>query len=369
MKKSALLGLTLFITLFLSDGPAQAAAKLTNIENVKTGYDDGFVLNVDDRFSIRFQAYLQFQHLYANNDGAPDTSTFKVDKGRLRWDGFVYNPNIGYVIQLELANPQAGEEKNVALKDFLVDIKHYDHAQIRLGQFKVPFNRQQLAFFGDLQFVDISDAAKRFNANQVNARDIGVQFSGDHENHLIEYFAGLFNGNGLNRENDSTQYLTVFRIVLNPLGPMSISESDLANSQSPLLSVGAGLAIDGGNADPAPTTARETVETLALEFAFKQNGASVQGEYYVRNADRNADASGGYLQAGFFVVPQKVEVAGRFSHFNPDGGNNDVTEITGGLNFFFAGHRRKLQFDVSALSSDPGNRDDLIVRSQYQVSF
>ncbi len=366
MKKSAQLGLLLLTLFFLNKPSAEAAAKLTNLDNIKVGYDDGFVLNVEDRFSMRFKAFLQFQHLYADRENNPDISTFKVAKGRLRWNGFVYNPNIGYVIQLEVADGP-GPGKRVALRDFLIDIKHYEHANVRLGQFKVPFNRQQLAFFGDLQFVDTAHASKQFNANQVNARDIGIQFSGDHADHLVEYFVGLFNGNGLNNENDSTKYLTVFRVVINPLGAMSISESDLANSENPLLSVGAGLAFDAGNNDAV--AAQETTQTLALEFAFKQRGASIQGEAYFRDDDRNADASGGYLQAGFFVKPQKIEIAGRFSLFNPDGNNNDITELTGGLNFFFAGHRRKLQFDISAVSFDAGNRDDWMVRSQYQVSF
>ncbi|MFQ5597492.1 MAG: porin [Nitrospiria bacterium] len=367
MKKMLLFGSWVLLSLLFMPSDSEAALKLMNVDDIKVGYDDGFVLNVQDQFSIRFKAYLQFQHRYVDVDGpsASNISTFKIAKGRLRWNGFMYNPNIGYVIQLEVANGSG--PKNVALKDFLIDIKHYKHVKVRLGQFKVPFNRQQLAFFGDLQFVDTAHASQQFNANLVNARDIGISFIGEHQEHRIEYFVGIFNGNGLNGDNDSSKYLSVLRVVFNPFGRMSISESDVEETEEKRLSVGAGIAYDAG--DRNASAIRGSARTLAFEIAFKHRGKSIQGEYFFRDHDRNIDADGGYIQGGFFLVPQKIELAGRFSQFSPDGSGNDISEMTGGINFFFAGHRRKLQFDITSLSFDAGDRDDFMVRSQYQASF
>ncbi|VAX31650.1 hypothetical protein MNBD_NITROSPIRAE01-1984 [hydrothermal vent metagenome] len=355
-------------------GQAQAKAEPMFIEQdgIKVGYDKGFVLNVKDQFQMKFGAWIQFQHAYIDDENGPNSSTFKLAKGRLRWSGYMYSPQFGYVIQLEVAdpnNPKNNGSKETALKDFAIDIKHYENVRVRIGQFKVPFNRQQMAFFGDLQFVDTSLASKAFNANQNNARDIGLMMSGAHNDGKLQYFVGLFNGNGINKEddNDTSQYLTVGRIVFNPLGEMSISESDVANTENPLFSVGAAYAYDAGNNEGVVN--RGSAKTLGLEFSYKYRGKSIQGEYYFRNDDRNADADGAYLQGGIFVVPEKIEVAARYSRFSPDIANSDVEEITLGFNLFFAGHRRKLQIDISNISNDVDHTDDQGIRAQYQIAF
>jgi len=367
--------LTLFF--FLStQNRASAEPMFIEQDGIKVGYDKGFVLNVKDQFEMKFGAWIQFQHEFQDFDDPTksDTSTFKVAKGRLRWSGFMYSPMFAYVIQLEVAdpnNPKNNGSKDTSLKDFAIDIKHYEDVKVRIGQFKVPFNRQQMAFFGDLQFVDTSLASKKFNANQTNARDIGIMMSGAHDEGKLQYFVGLFNGNGINQEkdNDSSKYLTVGRIVFNPLGKMSISESDVANTEKPLLSVGAAYAYDAGNMDGDGAN-RGSAKTLGLEFAFKHQGKSVQGEYYFRNDSRNFDADGAYLQGGIFLVPEKVEIAARYAHYSPDTPTSlDEEEIMGGVNIFFAGHRRKLQIDFANISMDAGNFDDHRIRTQYQISF
>ncbi|MFQ5779274.1 MAG: porin [Nitrospiria bacterium] len=375
MKKGLILGFLTLILLFPTRGRAAETRLLTEADGIRLGYDQGFLLNVNDKFEMKFGAFLQFQYAHLDKDAPaqPSVSTFKIAKGRLRWTGFMYNPKIGYVIQLEVANGTTN--KNVALKDFKIDLKHYPNAKFRIGQFKIPFNRQQLTFFAELQLVDASIASKEFNANQVNARDIGVQVSGAYYDHKLEYFAGIFNGNGINSNNDTTKFLTMGRLVYNPFGKMSLAESDMAQSKEPLLSVGIGLARDAGKTDGGFPNASAT--TLGLEAAYKFSGLSVLGEYYHRDDNKNPDADGFYIQAGVFAVPSFIEFAGRVSVVNPDGANNDKSEVTVGLNLFFNGHRHKLQIDVSALEEEVpaggGNPaqefDDEQVRVQYQVSF
>lgn len=148
---------------------------------------------------------------------------------------------------------------------------------------------------------------------------------------------------------------------------MSISESDIANTEKPLISIGAGYAHDAGNNDQVAN--QGAAKTLSVEFAFKHQGKSIQGEYYVRDDDQNADADGAYIQGGIFIVPKKIEVAARYSYFSPDIANSDQEELMVGLNIFFAGHRRKLQIDFSNISNDIGNTDDQRIRTQYQISF
>jgi hypothetical protein len=157
---------------------------------------------------------------------------------------------------------------------------------------------------------------------------------------------------------------------------MSISESDLANSKDPLLSIGIGVAHDSANVvvvgNPPIVSSAETV---ALEFAYKYRGISVQGEYYTRDDDLpNADADGYYIQAGMFLVPGHIEIAGRIGEIDFDAPNTDESEVTLGANIFFDGHRHKIQLDVSVFeieNAGPPVRedDDEQIRLQYQIAF
>lgn len=116
-----------------------------------------------------------------------------------------------------------------------------------------------------------------------------------------------------------------------------------------------------------------SADTVALEFAYKHRGLSVQGEYYTRHDDKNPDADGYYLQAGMFLVPEHIEIAGRIGGINSDLPNNDQSELTVGGNIFFDGHRHKLQIDLSAFEIEATGPvredDDEQIRVQYQVAF
>ncbi len=372
--KKGLIVVVLALAVFLPvQGRAAETRLLTEADGIRVGYDRGFLLQAGDKFEMKFGAFLQFQYLHRDNDfpATQDISTFKVAKGRLRWTGYMYNPKIGYVIQLELADTSVPGTKRVALKDFAINLNLYPNAKFRIGQFKIPFNRQQLVFFGDLQFVDTSQASKAFNANQTNARDIGVQVSGIYYEDTLQYWFGLFNGNGINNNNDSRGFVTMGRVVYNPFGKMSISESDMANSKDPLLSLGIGVAHDAS--DMGGTLSPSSADTIGLEFAYKHRGLSVQGEYYTRDDDLNPDADGYYLQAGVFLVPGHIEVAGRIGEIDSDVPNNDRSELTLGANIFLDGHRHKLQLDVSVFEIEATGPvredDDEVIRLQYQIAF
>ena len=62
------------------------------------------------------------------------------------------------------------------------------------------------------------------------------------------------------------------------------------------------------------------------------------------------DTSGWYAQAGFFLKPEKWEIAARYAKQDPSDlvGPDKITEIRGGLNFFYARHALKVQADYGA---------------------
>ncbi|MEK6635659.1 MAG: porin, partial [Planctomycetota bacterium] len=115
------------------------------------------------------------------------------------------------------------------------------------------------------------------------------------------------------------------------------------------------------------------------ELSMKYRGISWHNELFARSDDpesggETVDSNGFFSQAGYFVIPKKLEVAARYSMLDPD---NDVKhdigkEYTAGVNYYFRAHRSKIQADVGHFVTEQGNEDDKNenrVRVQYQIVF
>ena len=127
------------------------------------------------------------------------------------------------------------------------------------------------------------------------------------------------------------------------------------------------------------------IGTGGIDAVFKYKGLSLQGEGFFRNVDthdhskRIGNATGFYVQAGYFVVPRTIEVVGRYSVMDPDTrlGHDLITSGVGGLNWYFSGHEHKLQFDYGVITTrlggaDVGGNVSLIEnrgRLQYTIVF
>ena len=90
-------------------------------------------------------------------------------------------------------------------------------------------------------------------------------------------------------------------------------------------------------------------------MVFKFKGFSIFDDIYQREHDRtnnisDFDDEGFNLQAGYFVIPQKLEVALRLSELDPnsDVDDNEREERGLALGYFFNKHNHKLQADYRA---------------------
>jgi phosphate-selective porin len=107
-------------------------------------------------------------------------------------------------------------------------------------------------------------------------------------------------------------------------------------------------------------------------------GASLAGEYYHLNADpdlgANWDADGYYVQAGYQLIPEKLELGLRYSEIDSTDANAserfDKSELQFGVNYYFVKHNLKLQSDVTLVNDDlTANNDDVIYRLQAQFTY
>jgi hypothetical protein len=98
-------------------------------------------------------------------------------------------------------------------------------------------------------------------------------------------------------------------------------------------------------------------------------GASLAGGVYVLKLGSDADTDVGFhAQAGYFLVPKKLEIGGRFGQV--PAGDERTHEVLGTVNVFAHGHSLKWQTSGGALhtTGDAGG-STFVVLTQAQLIF
>ncbi len=87
---------------------------------------------------------------------------------------------------------------------------------------------------------------------------------------------------------------------------------------------------------------------------------------------------GYYIQSGYFLVPHKWEIAGRFDQLITDGLPNVMEEYALGLNYYLCGENAKIQTAVTFIPNEAGltnnvgsvvNTQDIYGEIQFQLKF
>ena len=366
----------------------------------------GFTFTSSDRtFQLSLGGRGQFQYQYVDKDDvngpAQDTSVWKIRRFKVSMGGYAFTQDLTYRVQMDLAKSGTAQ----MLDDAWINYRFVDEAQLQAGQFKMPFSRGELTSDGALQFVDRANAVDAFKPSY----DIGAMVQGKTAGGKLAYNAGLFNGTGQSGTRTTNSGAWAARLVFNPFGEMRYSEADLENTPSPLLSIGAGYFANtlkrSGNTGFLDTTTstppyagtagwlgkaaagtaifdnteKVDVGTYGFDAAFKWRGFSAQGEYFGGKAEgqaqgRTVNSRGYYGQAGYFLLPKKLEVAARYSCVDPD---RDISqdlqvEVTGAVSYYFQGHNLKLQGDYTNIHKQIAGKqatDDQQMRVQAQVAF
>lgn len=293
-------------------------------------------------FTMDMSLYIQPQFYWADPDDDTSQGNFLVRRARVSVRGNAYE-DFTYLLQIDVAGSSA------RLIDAVVSRPINSYLIVSAGQAKAPFGRQQLTSDTGLQFVDRGILDPRFNP----ARQPGVWVSGGVGDGLVQYSAGVFNGEGLNRANDDGDYLKAARVVWNPLGPYALEESALDFPESPRLALGVGF-VDTKFDPTDPFDARR----LGLEAAFKVGGFSAVGEYVHERLSSSTRGrrrtNAWYAQSGFVVRPG-YEATVRYSTISPstaDATTPDLTEKGVAVSRYFEGHDAKIQADFLRIESD-----------------
>jgi hypothetical protein len=191
----------------------------------------------------------------------------------------------------------------------------------------------------------------------------------------VEYRAGIFNGNPASRlENDNDRYQYNARLMFQPFGEVKYSEGDFESADRPLLAL-AGV-FESNDLHGATNADDFDTRILGADAVFKYRGLSAFAEYFSRRRVPEQAAAfhsdGFHVQAGYFVVRNRLEVAGRYARFDPSDAipDNDQEEIGAAVNVFLRPvHLFKMQADWRRLRDKARGHDTDEVRLQTQVVF
>ena len=313
--------------------------------------------SAQEPFTMDMSLYIQPQFVSVDPDDAKSEGDFLVRRARVSVRGNAYE-DFTYLLQIDVAGSSA------RLIDAVVSRPINSNLTISAGQAKAPFGRQQLTSDTGLQFVDRGILDPRFNP----ARQPGVWVSGGVGDGEIQYSAGVFNGDGINKANDDGDYLKAARVVWTPLGAFPLEEGALDFPESPRLALGAGVLSTKFNpADPFDA------ERLGLEGAFKVGGFSAVSEYVHERLNSPTRGrrrmNAWYVQSGFVVRPG-YEAALRYGSISPsvaDAITPDLTEKGVALSRYFRGQDAKIQADFLRIESDVLTPSVGQVRVQVQL--
>lgn len=329
----------------------------------------------DGRFQLSLggRRQIQYQHLDKDDANGPvqDASLFRIRRFKAFMGGHAFTRDLIYRVQVDLAKSGAPQ----MLEEAWINYRFIEAAQLKAGQYKVPFARQELT----------SDGA-------------------------LAYDAGFFNGTGQNGTRTNNSMAIAARAVASPFGEMGYDEPDLANTPKPLFSLGANYLANrlkrNGNSNFFDTTTstppyagskgwlgrnaantaifdnteRVDIDMYGIDAAFKWRGFSTQGENFGGTAEgrthgRTVHARAYYVQAGYFLVPKRLEATARYSCVDP---NRDAppdlqVEATGAVSYYFRGHNLKLQGDYTNIhvqqAAERESTDDKQIRVQAQLAF
>ena len=359
----------------------------------------------DGKFQLILGGRGQFQYRYLDRDDgnvpALEESEWRIRRFKVYMGGYAYTRDLTYRLQLDLTKSGSAQ----MMEHAWINYRFVNEAELQVGQFKTPFSRGWLISSAALQFVDRANAVDAFNP----AYDIGAMVHGRAAGGKLAYDAGLFNGTGQGGRRKTNNVAWAVRVVFNPFGEMRYSEADLGNTPSPLLSLGGGYFANtlkrNGNATFLDTTTstppyagtsgwlgkaaantaifdnteRVDVGTYGFDAAFKWRGFSAQGEFFGgkaegRNLGRTVNARAYYGQAGYFLLPKRLEVAARYSNVDPnrDNAEDRQIEVTGAVSYYFQGHNLKVQSDYTNIHTQVAGKqatDDKQVRVQAQLAF
>ena len=391
--------------------PKREAGLLTDHEvhlgRARFSPGDGLVIeSANGRFALATRLRAQFRYtLDADTSTNKNSHSLQIRRARIVFGGHFWNRHNRFKTELALSPMDMafadGVPHRTPILDWYLEFDYLRDLTVRVGQYKIPYNRQRVISSGDLQLVDRSIANAEFTLD----RDLGIDLRSYDFLGLghLRYYAGVYMGEGRDQfEPSNLELMYLARVEVLPFGLFEdYAEVDFERSLRPRVSMGLAYAfVDGavrdqGSLGAVPTDGGTTdYSNVNGDIMFKMAGFSLFTDVFWRKGKRNfgdatiededgelvpaerqasRDGIGWSAQAGYLVPRTSFEISARYGQTRPasDGsGVSDRDEVGGALSYYFAGHSMKLQADYFAQVEDAHwRRPNHVLRVQLQAAF
>jgi phosphate-selective porin OprO and OprP len=262
--------------------------------------------------------------------------------------------------------------------DIFINWHQFPEAQIKVGQWKAPFGLEQLTPDTSLYIIERSLPTGAITPE----RQIGVQLWGKplasmwpEQKDLLTYYAGIFNGNGRNiTNNDNNNFMYVGRLESTLFKSKMWGESylklgaDILNSRDDTgtnISQTLNLLVNSdGSLSPFVLPEPDERTAWSVDAWLKLGPFDLIGEFLQERVQPRTPpgatpafskftTDGFQITSGYFLIPKKLQAAVQWQHLNPgQKGNDGISSITAGLNYYIRGDDLKLMVNYIHTWSD-----------------
>lgn len=325
---------------------------------MKTGFSqnpmqDTSAFNLKVLKNMKLTGYIQFRYQNPEQDGKNDN--FDIRRARLDLRGII-SEQFDYRLQTDFGGG------TVKLLDAIITYKPLKEIAFQLGQFKIPLSAENNTPSNKMDYVNRAQVVEALVArgNDVigsnNGRDIGIQANGalfkNANGSLIDWYVGIFNGQGINVNDVNRSKDISGRIVLRPLHGFSIGGS-----------------IYNGYDQPLGTTINQKRNRFAGEISYTYKIFNFQGEF-IEGEDGGIKKQGYYASLSCYVIPKTLQMVTRYDYYdkNKSAEQDASTFYLAGLNYNF-NENAKLQFNYEVHDEEGVEIKNNIMYAMFQLSF
>ena len=370
-------------------------------KTIKIGYGSkGFELSTaDGNYKLQLQSRLQFRYSYPfdtdpvtfSDFQEGKTQTFKINRARLKVGGNVFQPWVKFYWEYDFLGSN--------LLDFRFMLEKFNFLKLKVGQWKIHFNRERIISSGKQQTVERSILTRPFTIDRQQGISLYGRIKGSSLTDFNYWFSVLTGTGRSSRTNDDAHLMFMSRLQWNCFGrELAFTSSDTKYHEKPTgliavagvtnrspytrFSTGGGGQLEGFESGE---TGQYRINQFLVETAFMFKGLSWQQEFHWKEIRDKVNSEttiliGNYVQLGYFlhylwkIIPKPLEVAFRYANYNPDRSinNDNRREYSFDINWFFKDHLNKLTAEISYLDLQRSLNDvvdGFRFRLQWDVSI
>ena len=254
--------------------------------------------------TMKLSGYTQVR--YQQFDETGKISGTDIRRARLNLQGDV-TPYWSYQFQVDFAG-------SAKLLDAVADFKPFDFLNFTIGQTKIPLSFENQISDNKMEANDRSQVVealvargKDVNGN-FNGRDLGIMVYGSvlkiNDKNRIDYRIGVFNGEGINVADSNNAKSTSGRLIAHLIKGLDVGASYYSGWDM--------FRVSKGEPDMNQNRSR-----YGFEFNYDYKNLYFRGEY-LQGKDGSVNREGWYLQAGYFVLPNKLQLLAKYDVYDPN---------------------------------------------------